>query len=279
MKVDILSDLHLDFYYRSNIITTKDVTTLFAPILTQNNSRELGDVLIVAGDIGHYNEQNIEVLIILQKKYYNNIICVLGNHDYYLSNMIQEDEYEMNSFNRAKEMRNLINSREGLHCLDGNVVEINGVKFGGCDGWYNNSYLKAYYPLSSFSQKSMNQMWANCMHSDFKFIKGISNYNDIFQIEQPKIEAVYKNCDIMITHINPSYLNSNNGKKLKQQQSNTFFCFNGHNYLEKGNMKYWIFGHTHREINYNMYDVDCICNPMGYPSETNTIKIKSIEVK
>ena len=56
MKIDILSDLHLDFYFKPHLTTQENVVSFFEPIFTQNNTRKIGDILIIAGDIGHYNE-------------------------------------------------------------------------------------------------------------------------------------------------------------------------------------------------------------------------------
>ena len=99
-------------------------------------------------------------------------------------------------------------------------------------------------------------------------------------MDQPKIERVYKERDVMITHVNQSakkeYLN------IKYQNpSSTFFCFDGEEYLKNGNMKYWIFGHNHDVIEYKEHNVTCICNPVGYHNESGNgkwIKIKQIEV-
>ena len=47
-------------------------------------------------------------------------------------------------------------------------------------------------------------------------------------------------------------------------------------------MKYWIFGHAHDVIEYNLHNVKCICNPMGYPLESeygDWVWIKSIEIR
>ncbi|MGE3301320.1 MAG: metallophosphoesterase, partial [Arcobacter sp.] len=102
MIVDILSDLHLDFYFKPHLTTLENVSSFFEPIFTNNGTRTIGDVLIIAGDIGHYNAQNIEVLKIFQKKFYKHIICVLGNHDYYLVNGEARYSFENNSFNRVE---------------------------------------------------------------------------------------------------------------------------------------------------------------------------------
>ena len=274
MKIDILSDLHFDNYFYGKY-TNDDVIKFYSQIIDLNN---IGDVLIIAGDLGHDNEQNIKILKIL-KEYYNYIICVLGNHDYYLMGKTNKKLFK-NSFERVKNMRELINSKDGMYCLNGNIVEIDGVKFGGCDGWYNDGFLKVNYPNEEFPIKSTNQMWANCT-PDAKFIFGVENFDDIFKVEKEKIEAVYKECDVMITHINPSAKKDNINIVFQNNPSSTFFCFDGEEYLKNGNMKYWIFGHTHEELEYMEHNVQCICNPLGYFNESGNgkwVKIKNIKL-
>lgn len=273
MKIDILSDVHFDNYFY-NKYKSDDVIKFYSQVIDFNNP---GDVLVIAGDLGHDNEQNIKILKIL-KEYYKNIICVLGNHDYYLMGKTNKKLFS-NSFERVENMRNLINSKDGMYCLNGNIIEIDGVKFGGVDSWYDDGYLKVNYPNQEFSIKLINQMWSNCT-PDSKFIVGIENFNDIFEIEKPKIESIYKECDVMITHVNPSAKNENVNVRFQNNQSNTFFTFDGEKYLKNGNMKYWIFGHTHEELEYEEYDVKYICNPLGYSNESGNgswVKIKQIE--
>ncbi|WP_323590823.1 metallophosphoesterase [Aliarcobacter butzleri] len=274
MKIDILSDLHFDNYFY-NKYSKDDVINFYSQIIDFNNC---GDVLVIAGDLGHNNHQNIKILKIL-KEFYKNIVCVLGNHDYYLMGKENKSLFK-NSFERVSNMRELINKEDNIYCLNGDIIEIDSVKFGGCDSWYNDGFLRVNYPKADFPLKSNNAMWQNCT-PDSKFVFGIENFDDIFEIEKPKIEKVYKECDVMITHINPSakkeYLNA----KYQNNQSSTFFCFDGEKYLQNGSMKFWIFGHNHDVIEYKEHNVKCICNPLGYYNESGNgqwIKIKQIEV-
>ena len=145
MTIDILSDLHLDFYFKRHLTTGENIISLFRPILTDNGKREVGNILIIAGDIGHYNEQNIEVLKIFQKEFYKHIICVLGNHDYYLVSSEAKYTFEDDSFKRVEDMQKLINQEKNMYCLDGEVIEIEGIRFGGADSWYDGSYIQKYF--------------------------------------------------------------------------------------------------------------------------------------
>ena len=85
----------------------------------------------------------------------------------------------------------------------------------------------------------------------------------------------------MITHINPSAKNEHINIRYQNNPSNVFFCFEGEKYLKNGNMKYWIFGHTHEELEYIEHNVHCICNPLGYFNESGNgkfVNIRTIEI-
>lgn len=279
MKVDYFSDPHFDFWFApQQNISYEKLDFQFSNYIPS----QPGEVLLIAGDLGHYNRQNIEIIKAIKKLYnYKHIICVLGNHDYYLCTTEQKFGFEQNSFNRVKQMRKLLNEEDGLHCLDGNVVEIDGVKFGGCDSWYSDAYLKGYFPKAEFTHESNNQMWQNVMN-DWNYLYGIEHYKTIYNTEKPKMKTVYDKCDVMMTHVNPSYLKRHLDSQWANDQSSTFFTFNGHDFMKNGTMKYWIFGHTHSKIEYEHNGVQCLCNPLGYPGEhrkgQTPFKIESFEV-
>ncbi len=281
MKVDILSDPHIDIYFNPKMSLKKDtVKSIFDSIILSNGTREVGEVLIIAGDIGHYNTQNIELLKIFKSEYYKYIICVLGNHDYYLIDEKIKEQYSSNSFNRADELKKLINDEENIYCLDGDVVQIDGIKFGGAMGWYNNAYNDEYFHQSS--KESINDIWKNSSNdSKLIYSKDIKYFEDIYKIEKPKLEAIYQKCDVMITHINPSYKHQHINSAYHNTKENAFFTFNGDQLLKDGSMKYWVFGHNHDEIEYDLHGVKCICNPMGYPNESqygDWVWMKSFEI-
>ena len=152
MQVDILSDLHLDYYFPKDKYNVDAVASIFNPLFLQG--RKIGDVLVIAGDIGHYNEQNIKVIKYFKDTYYKHVICVLGNHDYYI--LSPEDLLCYgNSFNRATELITALNAIEGVHCLDGNTIDIEGVIFGGTTAWYDGAYVTTKSNFQSFVHKNL----------------------------------------------------------------------------------------------------------------------------
>lgn len=179
MQVDYFSDPHCDFWFNpKQTLSYEKLDAQFKHYIPSPR----GEVLLIAGDLGHSNRQNIEILQAIQKIYgYKHIICVLGNHDYYLSSAAQRLGFNENSLARVAQMRTLINKEEGLYCLDGNVIEIKGVRFGGCDSWYSDAYLQHYFPKRGLTQKSNNHMWQNVMN-DAHYIFGVKNFDDIYNL-------------------------------------------------------------------------------------------------
>ena len=177
-------------------------------------------------------------------------------------------------------MKELIGKEENIFCLDGDVVEIEGVKFGGAMGWYDYAHVQEYFPTTT--KQDLNTQWKDC-NNDNRYIYSniLNHFEDMNSIEKPKLDKVFDKCDITVTHINPSYKNEHIFDGYIGDKINSFFTSNGHKYLINGSMKYWIFGHTHDMIDYEFEGVKCICNPFGYPSENdygNWVEIKTIEI-
>ena len=275
--ISILSDLHLDSHFPLTLTppSESEIRRIFDPIFKTS-----ADVLVIAGDIGHYNHQNRQIIKWLRRLYFKNIVCVLGNHDYYLSNRVMMDDFNENSFERVNALRNDLNNIEGVHCLNGNVVEIEGIRFGGCDSWYDGSYwLTNLNPHYIYCDHHVQEHWKLSM-PDASAIKGIKHYDDVWKIEQPKVEAVYKDCDVMITHVRPSIDPQHVESKYRKKGGTGFFSFDGEMYVKNTTAKVWIYGHTHTPSEHEWYGVRMIANQMGYRGEArkSTVQEKVIEI-
>lgn len=279
LSVSILSDVHFDSYFPSYGVTETIVRKLFDPIFTPDG-REPADVLVIAGDLGHYNGQSYTIIKMLREIYFKHIICVLGNHDYYLINRIQMDDYDLNSFKRVQEMRGLINSIDGVHCLDGNVVEIEGVCFGGCDSWYDGQYVLHHLnPHYEHSMDYVRNLWKYTMN-DAHNMPNIKRFDELWEIEKPKIEAVYQQCDVMITHVMPSINPHHIDKYYRNDKATGFFCFDGEKYLKKTTAHTWIYGHSHTNQDVQVHGVRMVANQLGYRNEAikNGLQDKRLEI-
>lgn len=279
ISVSILSDLHFDSHFPSFGVTEAMVRKFFDPIFTPNNQNP-AYVLVIAGDLGHDNDQNIMIIKLLRQIYFKHIICVLGNHDYYLINSKVAAHYDNDSFKRAQEMRDLLNSIDGVYCLDGNVVEIDGVRFGGCDSWYDGQYVLHHLnPHYEYDLDHVQNLWKHTMN-DAHHMPNVKLFDALWDIERPKIEAIYQQCDVMITHVMPSINPEHVDKMYRSDKATGYFTFDGQKYLKETTAHTWIYGHSHSNQDVEVHGVRMIANQLGYRNEAikNGMQDKRLEI-
>lgn len=271
LLVDYISDIHFNSY-------KFDITKY---LIEEKQS----NILIIAGDVGHNLEENIYNIKIL-KKFYKHILIVLGNHDYYFYKGEKfKGEKFLNSFDKVEKSKEAYNNIEGVHCFNGDIIEIEGIKFGGADSWYSNDYLINYFKKTSSIKKTLN-LWNKSINDasyifDQKNQNQINFFEKIYLKEFNKLLNIKDEVDVMISHVNPSILKEHQAIKYSESIITTFFNFDGRKIFENSNIKYWFFGHTHTKLNFIINKINFLCNPLGYPSESsNKYKfINTIELK
>lgn len=279
LSVSILSDLHFDSHFPLSGVTEALVRKFFNPIFTPNNQNP-AYVLVIAGDLGHDNDQNITIIKLLRQFYFKHIICVLGNHDYYLINSKIAAHYDNDSFKRSQEMRDKLNAIDGVYCLDGNVIEIDGVRFGGCDSWYDGQYVLHHLnPHYEYDLDHVQSLWKHTMN-DAHYMPNIKRFDELWDIEKPKIEAVYQQCDVMITHVMPSINPEHVDKIYRSDKATGYFTFDGQKYLKDTTAHTWIYGHSHSNQDVQVNGVRMVANQLGYRNEaiTNGLQDKRLEI-
>lgn len=277
LTVSILSDLHVDSHFPFSLSAPSEesVRRVFDPIFKTS-----ADVLVIAGDLGHYNHQIRQIIKWLRRIYFKNIVCVLGNHDYYLANRIMMDDFDENSLNRVNRLRNDLNEIEGVYCLNGNVVEIERVRFGGCDSWYDGQYLlHNLNPHHEHDLDHVDKSWGYWIN-DKANIYGVKRFDDIWEVERPKIEAVYQKCDVMITHVMPSINPKHVAEYFRDSRGTAYFCFDGEKYVKDTTSKIWVYGHTHTPNEFELHGVQVVANQLGYRGEARKLPVeeKIIEI-
>jgi len=279
MKIFYTSDLHLDFYTNTytlnkceNLINRAKILGDFKKI----DSNPLNDVLIIAGDLSHYNHQTVNFLTVL-KKHFAKIFIVTGNHDFYNVSKNQKQKYK-NLYDRFNELKNMLKSVEGIYFLDGDVIEYNGIKFGGAMGWYDCSY---YYKLTQgMYMETMLGHWKNYSNDAHKIPK-LKDPSDIFSIEIKKIEKVIKQKpDVMITHFCPISESIVMKSPYKNDRGSGYYCFDGSRFWDtKDAPKLWIYGHMHDNFEIEIFNTHFSRNPLGYNGENKEFELKFKEGK
>lgn len=263
---DVASDIHLDFWAGWSKSKTnkeenrrKNIQQFIDLIIPEQPSK----ILVIPGDLGHRNQQN-HLFLTMLKTYYDHIILVPGNHDYYMLDSYIRQTYRNNSMNRWQEMVKLAQSIEGVHVLDGTTITLEGVIFGGCGMWYDFSYAQKVWGDSFDWIRTNWQTFSN----DNRYIKGLPHDTFLmFETEQKKLDQVVDQSDVIVTHVGPDFKTPS---KYAMDKNNSFYYFNGDPYIDRIANKIWLFGHTHERYTYEAYDCTFMNCAIGYPEEQNT---------
>lgn len=248
MKIQILSDLHLEF------IRNLDELDRFLEVLVPENEDDR-DVLVIAGDLGVHAGSKVELGSIVSAltffaKNYNLVLYVLGNHEFYHSNFRETQHV----FRQIEQMIRLNFGETKVMIMDRQSLHYKGKMFFGCTLWFNER------PENYLLRDSIN---------DFRFIGNpMEDFHEKGRGDFKALEAALHNdADIIITHHLPSMQSV--GKMYKHSRSNVFFVHDGVERLIFSNPsrpRLWIHGHTHDSNDYMLGDdVRVISNPGGYP--------------
>jgi predicted phosphodiesterase len=265
-QFDLISDLHIDKWVGGHLSKDGQLLALEAYvklILTDTPSK----ILVIAGDMGHSNTQNFEVLYALSKVY-DHIVIVRGNHDLYLVGY-HTRRYFACSEDRWSEMKDLTSLLPSVHFLEGDTVTLDNVTFGGTGMWYDFQYGIQELNLSV---EVVQSIWESTMN-DGNYIRGIPRFEDEFH----KLERLLENPpDVIVTHVGPHWRNMREGYAKGVKKS--FYSFDGRKLLNKvdGRGRVWCFGHIHEHYSYKYNGWHLVNNTMGYPKNDLKTKIRRV---
>ncbi|WCN39507.1 metallophosphoesterase [Aneurinibacillus uraniidurans] len=267
-RFDLASDLHVDFWVKfdSNPIKMKQKTDGFIDsIIHPDHSM----ILVIAGDMGHYNRQN-ELMLNSFKRYYEYILIVRGNHDLYLVSGQQEKKYGRNSSKRWNEMKEIAGQIEGVYILEGDVITLKGITFGGTGMWYDFSYGMLGHDKT---EEELVRLWKKEMN-DAGLIRGLPDFIE----ESAKLSNIINDSEVIITHVGGDWSMLSPNSKYVQGLTPSFYFFDGSKWMDQLQGKVWCFGHIHDHFDYIKNGCRFVNNAIGYPRDNPDVKIKTISI-
>ena len=235
MKIQIISDLHHEIG-RSE--------------LNFNNA----DLLILAGDT-NLGTKGIDWI----KTKIKNIpvIYILGNHEYYKGSYPKT----LNKIKEAAKDSNIL-------VLENQRLEISGIRFHGATLWTDFSLFGNPIKYGILCQDKMN---------DYKLIRRDPSYSKMRTIDTFKLHQFSKTWleesleeskafrNIVVTHHAPSQKSI--PEEFKNDYLSSAYASNLEDFIHKHQPEYWIHGHIHTPIKYEIGETKIICNPHGYIDE------------
>lgn len=226
------------------------------------------DILILAGDICKITD--VAELIECATQLYPNteVIFVSGNHEYYHAGdmLVEEDK-----------LRERLKTIDRAHFLQCDSVEIQGIRFLGCTGWSQLSKGSAH------SRKRIRDR-VNKSINDFRVITyqgrqfTAQDCIDLGDRHRHWLEhELLKNMDkptVVVTHFAPSIKVRN---KRFAVDDITFYFNNSHDDLiMRHSPTYWLFAHTHYNIDQMIGNTRVLSNQHGYGIECPDYKTQFV---
>lgn len=255
MKIDLISDLHLDMH---SSVGSPVTPTKLAP---NEDSR----VLVIAGDLGHNNEENVNFMVQCLE-YYDKVLFVLGNHDWYAIPSFGWTD----SLQRIEHMKRLVDCEKNIHLLDGEPINCYGYDIYGYNGWYDGQYGVEHFRME---QQKINALWSARMN-DCRYVTCADEYDSMHTTEK----GPEKKYDLVVTHVNPSTKKKHHNPIYRESPLTSFYCFDGLKDIETAKPTYWVFGHTHDPIDFRIGTTEFVCNPYGYPHQAGETKVRQLDL-
>jgi len=262
LNILAVSDIHLDSYKIGML--TKHLESFCKHTLKVPKDI---DVITIAGDLGHYNNDNKNLLQYLSDTYEVPVLFTGGNHDLYLVSNKQKYKYNCDSFTRLNDMIEWADSKDTIHYLDGDTITIKGVTFGGVMGWYDGSY-------GGYDKEGLTDLWRYWMN-DSKLIldKGdpYDRFDDLFHIldVENKIKQVIRNgAQYLFTHVCPINHKDLVDDKHKEGRSVAFYFNKAMQVDDMKDLKYVQFGHIHERLSTVVNGVEFFNAALGYCFES-----------
>lgn len=225
--VRVVSDIHLEHH--------KDPR----PFIETFCALPRADYLILAGDITACNAlRKLSLFLARVSPLYEKIIYVLGNHEYY---------YAYIPHQIPGTYRTVCRPFKNVVLLENETYVDDHVSIFGTTLW------------TDIHGKAVVYM------NDLNFLE-IGQYHEMHTKARKALEALpERSVDIVVTHHLPSY-DFIAPKYQSGGTMNSGFASHCDNLFSKAR-KYWVFGHTHTPMRKVREDVECVCNPIGYPGE------------
>lgn len=178
VKIDVVSDLHLEFYYVQNTPFEEFIANYIKTILNELHGSK--EILIVGGDLSHKNSISEEFLR-QTSEIWDYVLVIPGNHDWYLQEKGQDRYYEL--IQSLKDKENVIFLMDEVE-----IFEYKNIRIAGTFMAYNVNDLKDYVMWKSILKDSKfltREFIIERNSKDVEYYNNVINHVDVFVSHVP----------------------------------------------------------------------------------------------
>lgn len=251
MKINLLSDLHLEFLPMQHEVPAE------------------ADVVIIAGDI----HPGVRGIMWAQENIGIPTVMVAGNHEFYGKRILQKHYGKMQA--KTDEMNEIARDKR-YHFLQNETVVIDGVRFIGTTLWTDFN-LNNNQPIDIiYAQQVMNDYYQ--IYEEKEGIpQGVklsphtilTEHHVATYFIRSELEKPFDGKTVIVTHHGPTELSIDSD--FKGERSNAFYVSRLEELIFEFQPNLWVHGHVHRSINYEVGTTKVIVNPRGYPIGWSTV--------
>ena len=255
MKIQILSDLHIDTYARRG-----------EPIGEIPSTD--ADIIIVAGDTAN-GDMGMSWLHDQASRLQKPIFTVAGNHEYFDQDIISFDDtlQRWDNFVDAKQCHDM----RGVKVLQCDSIDVEDVRILGCTLWTDYQYQanENTIPEALRFMRDYQQIWAGqelfspTLSTQIHMVHRQWLYQALQQAYEQR-----RTC-VVVSHHSVSPLSVS--QKYAHLSSNAAFVSDLSEWMYADwAPKLWIHGHTHEAFDYQLGNTHVVVNPRAYPGEVSS---------
>ena len=251
VKINYLSDLHLEFYKKNF-----DYNKLF-------NFKEVGDIICLSGDIGYPEMQNYSDFIDFCSKYFKYVFVISGNHEYY---SIYNNNKTIQNTNEL--IQSICEKYSNVHFLNNKTMYIEefDLHIIGSTLWVeiDDTFDMSHSPSNDFKtiyyEYDDKKFRLNSDYVDLMYYQNV----EFIEEELKKLKDT-KSKVLVITHHMPSYQLIH--PKYIGSSINFLYTSNLDHLFKDYKIDAWICGHSHSPNKIQINNTKVLLNPIGYPGE------------
>lgn len=262
MHFQYISDLHLEFV-KPKLCNIKNILIPSAPYLA------------ILGDLSNPYNKNFGEFFNYYSPLFKNIFYVSGNHEYYYKKTFEEIETHIQF---------ICSKYPNVHYLNNKTIQIENIIILGTTLWsntLNNLHIK-YYLNDYIKIYSTRDTEDTEDTEDKKLINVTPKFTTSLHLHSvewlnSELEKYKDQIIIVLTHHLPSF-KLIHPKYAECEYNDGFVSDLDYIFEKNNNIKYWLCGHTHTQINICINQTICLTNPCGYPGETQYNKQACIDI-
>lgn len=236
MIIQFASDLHLEFADNWRY-------------LREHPLEKTGDILVLAGDIGYLGDDNYSSHPFwdIVDDQYEQVLVVPGNHEFY-------KYYDISTLTDGE----LLQIRPNVRVYNNAVVTIGDVDV-------ILSTLWAHIPLQdAFATEQGVTDFRRIMYKDetLTFEQFNEEHVRCMEFLRRACATAFAAKRVIVTHHVPSFQLSS--PDFKGSRINGAFVADEDDFIENCGADYWIYGHSHRNIDALIGTTQCVSNQLGY---------------